>query len=121
GESAAKLRAKVIEAHQNESRQRFLAGGAQGSLRPDDIPKLKNRYDLEITNTAAFLRGEDVPDASPEERAYLRRVRAALVFLESYRELPKLSLPREVIDSVLEMEQTMIIWRQRHARMVERV
>ena len=45
----------------------------------------------------------------------------ALVFLESYRELPKLTVPRELIDSVLEMEQSMLIWRQRHARMVERV
>ncbi|MEO7330786.1 MAG: tryptophan 2,3-dioxygenase family protein, partial [Minicystis sp.] len=43
------------------------------------------------------------------------------VFLESYRELPRLTWPRELVDSLIEMEQTMLIWRQRHARMVERV
>jgi tryptophan 2,3-dioxygenase len=61
------------------------------------------------------------PPSTEAERAYRRRVRAAIVFLESYRELPRLTWPREVVDSLVEMEQRMLIWRQRHARMVERV
>ena len=48
-------------------------------------------------------------------------VRAALVFLESYRELPLLAWPREVLAALLEVEQGFVIFRQRHARMVERV
>jgi tryptophan 2,3-dioxygenase len=91
------------------------------SMVPDDVERLSVRYDKETANTTAFLMGEDEPGASPERRSYLRRVRAAIVFLESYRELPRLTWPREVIDSLLALEQTMLIWRQRHARMVERV
>jgi tryptophan 2,3-dioxygenase len=49
------------------------------------------------------------------------RVRAALVFIESYRELPLLTWPREVLDGIVALEQASLIFRQRHARMVERV
>jgi len=118
-EAADRFLAQFIEAHRGESWSRLWRGGQ--SLSSDDLTRLRARYEQEIANTVTFLRAEDVKEASPDERAYLRRVRAAIVFLESYRELPKLTLPREVIDSVLEMEQAMIVWRQRHARMVERV
>ncbi len=43
-----------------------------------------------------------------------------LLFVESHRELPQLAWPRELLESVIELEQAMLIWRQRHARMVER-
>src|SRR5690606_32653998 len=66
----------------------------------------------------AFVRATDRPEA---ERAHRRHVRAALVFIESHRELPRLSWPREVCETLLLLEQRMIVWRQRHARMVERV
>jgi tryptophan 2,3-dioxygenase len=54
------------------------------------------------------------------ERARRRRIRAALVFIESYRELPLLAWPRELCDTVVALEQAFVIFRQRHARMVER-
>ena len=59
----------------------------------------------------------------PEVRAdpLRRRVRAAALFLELYRELPLLSWPREVLDLVVQLEQAFLIFRQRHARMVERM
>ena len=38
----------------------------------------------------------------------------------TYRELPLLAWPREVLDSLVEMEQQLTVFRQRHARMVER-
>jgi tryptophan 2,3-dioxygenase len=44
-----------------------------------------------------------------------------LLFIEAYRELPLLAWPREVIDAVVALEQAFVIFRQRHARMVERV
>ena len=50
-----------------------------------------------------------------------RRVRAAILFIESYRALPLLSWPREILDRVVEAEQALLVFRQRHARMVERV
>ena len=123
---------RIILAHRGEITRR-LALAQQQALTPDDVERLAARYEKEITGSSSFLRGEDEPVVSDkpgavpappldaEGRAYLRRVRAAIVFLESYRELPRLTWPREVVDSLVEMEQRMLIWRQRHARMVERV
>ncbi len=51
----------------------------------------------------------------------LRRRRAGLVFIESYRELPLLSWPRKLISTLIELEQSMVLWRCSHARMVERM
>lgn len=50
-----------------------------------------------------------------------RRIRAASLFILSYRELPLLAWPREVLDGLIELEQATLVFRQRHARMVERV
>jgi len=77
---------------------------------------VRSRKDAE--SAQAFLRAEDAPEA---ERAHTRRIRAALVFIESYRELPLLAWPREVIDAIVAFEQQFVVFRQRHARMVERV
>jgi tryptophan 2,3-dioxygenase len=60
-------------------------------------------------------------DAPEEDRSRLRRIRAGLLFIESYRQLPLLAWPRLLIDSVVELEQLTLIWRNRHARMVERM
>jgi tryptophan 2,3-dioxygenase len=49
------------------------------------------------------------------------RIRTAMLFIETYRELPLLAWPREVLDKLVEFEQVFAIFRQRHARMVERV
>jgi tryptophan 2,3-dioxygenase len=85
---------------------------------PDDQVRLEERYRAEVTSARAFLTGDDVPDA---ERERISRIRAALVFIESYRELPLLAWPREVVDGIVALEQAFLIFRQRHARMVERV
>ncbi len=49
------------------------------------------------------------------------RHRAGLLFIESYRDLPLLSWPRRLIDSFVELEQSMLLFRTHHARMVERM
>lgn len=69
--------------------------------------------------TQAFLEAEGVDEA--EERLRTRRIRAGILFIESYRELPLLAWPRLLLDTVVEMEEFFILWRTRHARMVERV
>jgi tryptophan 2,3-dioxygenase len=84
----------------------------------EDRRRLEARYRGEIANARRFLFAEDV---APELRGRRVRVRAALLFIESYRELPLLAWPREVIDSIVALEQAFVIARQRHARMVERV
>jgi len=47
--------------------------------------------------------------------------RAGLLFIESYRELPLLSWPRRLIDTIVELEESMLLFRFHHARMVERM
>jgi len=47
--------------------------------------------------------------------------RAGLLFIESYRELPLLSWPRRLIDTVVDLEEAMLLFRSHHARMVERM
>ncbi len=92
--------------------------GRQAALTADDAKRLEERYTKEIDGARAFLKGEDAPEP---ERARVSRIRAALVFIESYRELPLLSWPRAIIDGIVSLEQAFVIFRQRHARMVERV
>jgi tryptophan 2,3-dioxygenase len=83
-----------------------------------DRERLKQRFLGESEKARAFLMAEDVPE---EARARTSRVRASLLFIESYRELPLLAWPREVLDAIVGLEQAFVIFRQRHARMVERV
>ncbi|MEX1367914.1 MAG: tryptophan 2,3-dioxygenase family protein [Nannocystaceae bacterium] len=85
---------------------------------PDDVARLRKKFDREVSSASYFLGAEDHPEA---DRPRIRRIRASIVFIESYRELPLLAWPREVVDGVVEMEQAFLIFRQRHARMVERV
>jgi tryptophan 2,3-dioxygenase len=47
--------------------------------------------------------------------------RAGLLFIESYRELPLLSWPRRLIDTLVELEESSLLFRFHHARMVERM
>ena len=77
------------------------------------------RYEQELASAAAFLRAEDQPD--PARRPAVRRLRAALLFIDGNRQLPLLSWPGEVVDRLIAAEQAMLVFRQRHARMVERV
>jgi tryptophan 2,3-dioxygenase len=82
---------------------------ASGAAEPD---KVRARYDLELEQARFFFFCDD-PD--------VRRIRAAILFIESYRELPLLAWPRRVLASLVELEQGIVMFRQRHARMVERV
>lgn len=92
------------------------------ALTDRDVDRLRERYAREKAGARLFLEARDLPeDASEATRARVRRVRAALVFIESYRELPLLAFPREVLDALVAVEQAFVIFRQRHARMVERV
>ncbi len=82
---------------------------ASNAMEPASV---KARYAKEVQQARDFFFVEDLQ---------LRRIRAAVLFIESYRELPLLSWPRKLLAKLIEFEQAMIIFRQRHARMVERV
>ena len=47
--------------------------------------------------------------------------RAGLLFIESYRELPLLAWPRRLVDTLVELEESSLLFRFHHARMVERM
>ena len=82
----------------------------------EDRERITARYEQEKRAVRAFL--------SPTEEeggARRARIRAAMLFIETYRELPLLAWPREVLDALVELEQQFVIFRQRHARMVERM
>jgi tryptophan 2,3-dioxygenase len=88
----------------------------QRSEGPEDAERLRERYRAEEDAIRSFL------SPSPEEGgARRRRLRAAALFILSYRELPLLAWPRELLDGLIALEQQFLVFRQRHARMVERV
>jgi tryptophan 2,3-dioxygenase len=111
---------RFVAAHRDEIRARTRLSEQQ-ALAPEDIERLRARYEKEAAFAEQFLMAEEDPAVDAATRAFRRRVRAGIVFLESYRELPRLAWPREIVDALVELEQAMVIWRQRHARMVERV
>ena len=77
----------------------------------EDIEKIGARFSASLEGIREFL----LPDGRVD------RARAGLLFIESYRELPLLAWPRALVDSVVEMEQSMLLFRTHHARMVERM
>jgi tryptophan 2,3-dioxygenase len=95
-----------------------LALAKHEGLTEADIARIEKRYAGEKEQARAFLEARDIPE---DQRARARRIRAATVFIESYRELPLLAWPRMILDALVAFEQAFVIFRQRHARMVERV
>ncbi len=83
-----------------------------------DRATIRSRFETSLQTSRAFLSGEDVAES---DRHQVCRIRAALIFIESYRDLPLLAWPRLLLDNVVETEKLFILWRTRHARMVERV
>lgn len=89
------------------------------ALADEDIERLRNRYQAELTESKNYLDASDIDDET--EKSKVLRLRAAVLFIEGNRELPLLSWPGEIIDGLIKVEQSMTIFRQRHARMVERI
>jgi tryptophan 2,3-dioxygenase len=108
---------RFLAAHASEVRARGERAKRE-ALTPSDVERLAARFEREIEGARAYMLATDVEEP---QRAHVARVRAALVFIESYRELPLLAWPREVLDAIVALEQSFTIFRQRHARMVERV
>jgi tryptophan 2,3-dioxygenase len=86
------------------------------ALNDADRERLRRRYAVEKESVRLFLN----PDEA-EGGAHLQRVRCAMVFIETYRELALLAWPRQLLDGLVQVEQLFVVFRQRHARMVERI
>jgi tryptophan 2,3-dioxygenase len=111
---------EFLLAHEREIEQ-VRKQAMDDALTETDRGRLDARYRKEIDSARTFLLADDLTDASDSQRRRRSRIRAAALFIESYRELPLLAWPREVLDSIVALEQAFLIFRQRHARMVERV
>lgn len=83
-----------------------------------DVERLRARYRGQMQGARRHMHAEDVPE---DRRAAVRRLRSAILFVDSNRTLPLLSWPGQIIDTLIACEQAMLTFRQRHARMVERV
>jgi tryptophan 2,3-dioxygenase len=119
-DDAARVRAFVegyLAAHGRSVERGLQLARAQG-VAEADMRRLEERGRREVASARMYLLGDDAPE---DARARASRIRAALVFIESYRELPLLAWPREVLDGLTTFEQSFVIFRQRHARMVERM
>lgn len=108
---------RYLAAHEKEVAG-IRTAAMEHALTPEDRARLEKRYERELASARAYLLAEEV---EADKRAVVRRKRAATVFIESYRELPLLTWPRELVDALVELEQAFVVFRQRHARMVERV
>lgn len=113
-EAVARFLDDYLDAHARTQRaqlEELVASSVVGA------ETLETKFEQTVAQAREFLHAEDVEEA---ERGRLRRVRAGLLFIESYRELPLLAWPRTLVDAVVEVEEQFVIWRSRHARMVER-
>ena len=88
------------------------------ALSAEHREKLRERYASHFEQARVHIEATDV---EPDKRLETRRLRAAILFIESHSHLPLLSWPSQIIDALIQFEQSMLVFRQRHARMVERV
>lgn len=114
-ENVARFVEEYCAAHSDEVENGFRLA-VERTTREFDRDAVRARYDREKESLRAFL--APGTDEGGEQR---RRIRAAILFIITYRELPLLAWPRELLDTLGEMEQHFTIFRQRHARMVERM
>jgi tryptophan 2,3-dioxygenase len=99
----------------SQQNEQQIIGLIQDGGNEDEI---RTKFDLTMQNAREFLFAEDV---AFDEQERIKRIRAAALFIESYHELPVLSWPRLLLDTIIELEEQFVIFRFRHARMVERI
>ena len=99
--------------------EELLTEARRDGLPEAELAKRAARDAAMREQAAEFLHATTITD--PDVAAQTRRLRAALLFVETYRTLPLLAWPAQVIEAMIEVEQATVVFRQRHARMVERV
>ncbi len=104
--------AEAVAKHHQAQGERLLATSL--SSREEVMAK----YAKNTETARHYLFAEDIDQ---DKRAYVKRYRAGLLFIESYRELPLLAWPRLLIDALVEVDSQLVMFRHRHARMVERI
>ena len=107
---------ETVETYVDAHLAAYTSIGDQASARMEaqgvaNIEAVKARFAAASQGASDFLK----PDGE------INRARAGLLFIESYRELPLLAWPRVLVDAVVELEESMVLFRTHHARMVERI
>lgn len=116
---AAQALARFVSAYEaahaaEVDRTRALA--VSRARRPEETAALHARFEDEKQRLSTFLHPSEA-EGGPRRA----RIRAAALFIVQNPGLPLLAWPREVLTGLVELEQGMLVFRQRHARMVERV
>jgi tryptophan 2,3-dioxygenase len=91
-------------------------------LRADDaLPEARREQDAAaIERAMESFRAVTEPEAAPGWRLSPRAVQAAL-FIELYRDQPAIALAHRLLQALMDLDETMALWRTRHALMVERM
>jgi tryptophan 2,3-dioxygenase len=91
-------------------------------LRADDaLPAARREQDAAaIERAMESFRAVTDPEAAPGWRLSPRAVQAAL-FIELYRDHPAIALAHRLLQALMDLDETMALWRTRHALMVERM
>jgi tryptophan 2,3-dioxygenase len=106
---------RYVAAHDAEvDRVAELAVGR--ARRPEETEVLRTLFAREKERLVEFLNPTE-----EEGGARRARIRMAALFIVQHPDLPLLAWPREVLRGLVELEQGLLIFRQRHARMVERI
>jgi tryptophan 2,3-dioxygenase len=91
----------------------------QKSLWMQDQDLIEEAVAKELSDLTPFLQGLDEQDTVARES--LRRRRITTLFIMCYRQNPEITLFGNLLDALVGFEEAMILWRTRHARMVERM
>ncbi|MCH8908413.1 MAG: tryptophan 2,3-dioxygenase [Candidatus Heimdallarchaeota archaeon] len=105
---------KYLSIIKNENKTQLTKLIAAGN----DPDKIRKGFDATFSQSEEFVKALDIEE---DKRARMKRIRASILFIESYRELPLLTWPRTLIDQIVEMEEAFVTFRFNHARMVERI
>ncbi|MEC7986877.1 MAG: tryptophan 2,3-dioxygenase family protein, partial [Myxococcota bacterium] len=71
--------------------------------------EIEKKFQAQTKGAKDYIYAEDIEDVT--QRRFVTRYRAALIFIESYRDLPLLAWPRTLIDAVVELESEMVMFR----------
>ena len=83
--------------------------------------KLKIELDVEETIRAQFEAEINHATEFLMPGGEINAGRVGLLFIESYRELPLLSWPRRFVNTIVDLDESLVLFRCHHARMVERM
>ena len=103
--------AEAIRVQHHEQSERLI------STSLEKRKEVTEKFEKLTESRAAYLHAEDIDT----DKRRTKRIRAALIFIESYRDLPLLAWPRLLIDAIVEVESQMVMLRYRYARAVERI